>query len=138
MPTTDSKGIEELITGFYRCFQFEPGHQPDYEALRKIFHPQARITPPIADTAGTLRSLSVDGFLAYCRERFKDVVSSGGKETQLSSDIRIAENEAQVNSRYEFVAGYAGPSRRGTNCFQLVSDSKRWWIMALTWDRDKN
>ncbi|PWT98957.1 MAG: hypothetical protein C5B53_06025 [Candidatus Melainabacteria bacterium] len=138
MSQPDTKSIEELITGFYHCFQFEPGRQPDYEELRKIFHPQARITPPIADTAGTLRSLSLDGFLGYCRERFKDVVPSGGKESQLSSEIKIAGNVAQVHSRYEFVAGYAGPTRRGTNCFQLVSDANRWWVMALTWDRDKN
>jgi len=136
--TPDKKVIEQLIADFYGCFQFEPAGQPDFAALRRIFHPQARITPPVTDTAGTLRSLSLDRFLEYCQELSKDVRPYGGKESQLSCDTEITGDTAQVLSRYEFAIGYADPVRRGTNCFQLVRESNRWWIMSLTWDRKKD
>lgn len=127
---------EGVVECLYAAISFEPGQNPNYSLVYTLFHSNAHITPPATDTGGSLRALSVAEFIEHFDGRIQDIISTGGREEQTSSQTVMFHKVAHVFSAYKFMLhGNDEPIALGVNSFQLVYENGRWWIMSLTWDR---
>lgn len=127
---------EGVVECLYAAISFEPERKPNYSLMYTLFHPTARITPPSSDTGGKLKSLTVEEFIEHFDTRIRDILSTGGREEQVSGKTDVFHKIAHVLSIYRFMlVGSSEPLACGVNSFQLVHEQGRWWILSLTWDR---
>jgi len=132
MPQKEASAVVEQ---FYSCLQFEPGGSPNFDHILRLFHAEARITPPISDTEGCLKPMSPVQFAAKYSQVFGKLRGSGAKEYELAASVSCFKSTCQIMSKYEFATDDGTIARQGMNSFQLVKDAQRWWIVSLTWDR---
>lgn len=133
---TEFGTVDGVIKGMYQSVSFGPAAGPDYELLRLLFHPQARITPPKEDTGGSILSISVGEFITRFDNMLnaEGIIETGGREVEVERKTSTFKRTAHVLSSYEFFVDGESVAR-GVNSFQLVKDADRWWILHLTWDR---
>ena len=127
---------EGVVECLYAAISFEPGQNPNYSLMYTLFHRNARITPPASDTGGEIKVLTVEEFIEHFDTRIQDIISTGGREEQVSGKTDLFHKVAHVFSIYRFMlVGKSEPLACGINSFQLVHEHGRWWILSLTWDR---
>ncbi len=124
-----------VVDQFYRCLQFEPGGQADFEQILALFHAEARIIPPVGDTDGRLQPMNPAQFAKKYSPVFAELKEQGAREYELAAAASCFKSTCHIMSKYEFVTNGSAVARQGINSFQLVKDSERWWIVSLTWDR---
>ncbi len=127
---------EGVVECLYAAISFEPGQKPNYSLMYTLFHRDARITPPASDTGDEIKILSVEEFIEHFDNRIQDIISTGGREEQVSGKTDLFHKVAHVFSIYRFMlVGSSEALACGVNSFQLVHEHGRWWILSLTWDR---
>lgn len=130
--------VASVVDALYDALSFAGGSQPNYALVRAIFHPQARITPPAEDTAGSLSPMAVDDYIEIFHKRLVEdgITDQGGRELEIHRHTLTFNRVAHVFSSYQFVLlGASKPLVSGVNTIQLVYENERWWILSLSWDR---
>jgi hypothetical protein len=138
--TDDLTTVDSVVEALYHGISFAPGESPNYELIKALFHPQAIVTAPKEDTAGSITPVTVDQFLIRFDDSLKaeGILEIGATEQEVSRKTVLFRRIAHVFSSYEFtLLGADSPIACGINTLQLVYDADRWWILSLSWDRAK-
>ncbi|HET9641206.1 MAG TPA: hypothetical protein VFP12_18600 [Allosphingosinicella sp.] len=135
--TEEFATIDALMKALYSSISGPPGGQ-DFELSRRLYHPDVRLVRTRLDEAGrpVAFSFSADRYEANAKALLADTPFYE-VETERRT-VRFG-NVAQVFSAYEARTEPEGGERikRGMNCAHLFNDGKRWWLMHLIWDDER-
>ena len=138
----DVKSPEAILNAVYSVISGGKGQARDWDRMRSLFVPDARLIPAVtapAANGGAVRSdaimLTVDGYIERSGSR---LTSDGFFERSIHNEIEQFGNIVQVWSTYESRHNLddAKPFARGINSFQLLKDGDRYWVVNIFWDSE--
>ena len=133
----DVNSIDAILDAAYDVISGPAGKQRDWDRFRSLFIPEARfiIASPTKEGGVGARVLDIPSFTAMFTGH---VATNGFFERDIARRTESYGNIAHVFSTYEsrHNAGDAKPFARGINSFQLMNDSKRWWIVDIYWQHE--
>ena len=131
--THDDPSITRAIDELYAVISFEEGEDPNWQGLRALFSPHARITRITPE--GT-DHMDRDGFLAMTRSLLEHGAYTSFYEFEVARTVERFGGMAQVWSGYETRRnrGARAPLGRGVNSIQLIRDGEGWRVLGLLWD----
>jgi hypothetical protein len=115
-----------------------PAGSIDWQRLRSLFAPGARLIPSGRDSAGHwhMRALSVNQYVSAAA---KGTLTHGNYEHEIGRKVDSFGAIAQVFSAYAWHgdANDKRPPSRGVNSFQLFYDGTRWYIVTIYWNAER-
>lgn len=134
----DVASIDAIIGTYYGSLSGPKGQARDWDRLRSIFQPMARLVAarPVRGDHSGLWVMELDEFIAFN----KTVMERGGFfEREISRKTETFGNIAHVWSTYESrrVEAQPEPYSRGIYSMQLLKDGDRWWIVSIYWDYER-
>ena len=129
--------IDALMTALYSSVSGPPGGQ-DFGLMRRVWHPDVRLVRTRLDESGrpVAHSFSADQYQANARSLLADLPFY-----EIETERRTVRfgNVAQIFSAYEARTAPEGGEliKRGMNCAHLFNDGRRWWLMHLIWDDER-
>jgi hypothetical protein len=134
---SDVASLDAILKATYDTISGPAGQKRDWNRLRSLFMPGARMIPsgPRPDGSFSAQALDVEGYIARAGDYLE---KNGFFETEIARRTDRFGNIAQVFSTYEsrHKADEAKPFMRGINSFQLLYDGKRWWIVTIYWQQE--
>jgi hypothetical protein len=133
----DVASIDAILKAAYDTISGPKGYQRDWNRLRSLFVPGARMIPTHTGEDGVTvtRVLSVDDYIRLGDTKLKEI---GFFEDELHRTVQRFGNIAQVFSTYESRHEKGGkPFQRGINSIQLLFDGHRWWIVTIYWQGER-
>ena len=139
----DVTSPEAIVSAVYSVISGGKGQARDWDRMRSLFIPDARLIPAVAASAangGAAHSdvimLTVDGYIERSGPR---LTSDGFFEQSIHNEMQQFGNIVQVWSTYEsrHDPKDATPFARGINSFQLLKDGDRYWVVNIFWDSEK-
>jgi hypothetical protein len=129
----DVSSVDAIIKAVYDVISGPAGKKRDWDRMRSLFVPGARLIPTGPRQAGGYgaRVLTVD-----------DYIMSGGpyleKEGFFETEIaRKTETFGQIVHAFSTYESRHKPEEkpfaRGINSIQLMNDGTRWWIVTIFW-----
>ncbi len=137
----DVSTVDGLVKALYASVSFPPGSQPNYNRLRTLFHPEARVAPPKGEKETSLPVIGVGTFIT----RSKEFVVLSGLERKGFTETEVARRTLAFGGMVHVFSTYecrslptdAVPTQRGINSIQLVRDGGRWWVLSLVWEVER-
>jgi hypothetical protein len=135
--TEEFATIEALMSALYSSISGPPGGQ-DFELSRRLYHPDVRLVRTRLDEAGRPIAFSFSGeeYEANARALLAD-----RPFYEVETERRVVRfgNVAQIFSAYEARTAPQGGEliKRGLNFAHLFNDGRRWWLMHLIWDDER-
>ena len=130
----DVASVDSIIAAVYEVISGPAGKKRDWDRMRSLFVPGARLIPTGPRQSGGYGStvLTVDEFIQRS-DPFLEKEGFFEKEVARTSDIfgQISHAFSTYESRHS--PGDAKPFQRGINSIQLMNDGKRWWIVTIFW-----
>lgn len=129
----DVASIDAIIGALYAVISGPVGQARDWNRLRSLFIPGARMMPigERADGSAGIRLLAVNDYVAMSGPL---LVERGFRERELARRTERFAHLAHVFSTYEGTVAAGGAPIRGINSIQLMHDGRRWWIVSLAWE----
>ncbi len=134
MPMAEIIGesIDNLIDALYACVCGPAGQERDWDKMRSLFIPGARVRRADVPEGGCthLTQLSIQDFIASI-EGF--IHEKGFYGQELVRRAELSGRLADVTSVYEgrIKPDDPQPFRCGTNKIRLYHDGFRWWIISM-------
>ncbi len=135
--TADIQSIDAVINAYYDVIGGPPDEKRDWNRFLSLFTKDARFhTARQTGQRVSPVSMTPDEFARFSDAYFK---SSGYSETEIHRRVDVFGNIAQVLSTYEARHGdrESKPYSRGVYSIQLLGDGKRWWIVSIMWDHER-
>jgi hypothetical protein len=133
----DVNSIEAILAAVYDVISGPAGKKRDWDRMRSLFLPGARLIPTGPRQTGGYgsRVLGVEDYVARGNEIFE---KEGFFEKEVARRVETFGNIAHVFSTYEarHSPDDAKPFVRGINSIQLMNDGKRWWIVTIFWQAE--
>lgn len=137
----DVATLDAIIAALYASISGPPGQARDFERMKSLFHPTARMEPISTNPqTGAIRvaALSPDDYV----QRSSEIITTYGfTEQELSRKVDRFGNLVHVWSTYAGrFTGEGAPvtgTMRGINSIQLAWDGTRFWILNLSWDAER-
>jgi hypothetical protein len=127
-----------VTAALYAVVSSPPGKR-DWEGIRDLYHPDARLVRTGVDEQGSVfaRVMSFDDYVEDVEVKLADVSFS---EVEIAHEATIVGNVAQVASVYEFTFDSPTEQRqgRGVNFLTFAFDGKLWRIMSIVWDNERS
>lgn len=130
---TDVNSIDSIIAAVYDVISGPAGKKRDWDRMRSLFVPGARLIPTGSRQTGGYgsRDLTVQDYIirggAYLEKE-------GFFETEIARKLDTFGNIAHAFSTYESRhKPDEKPFARGINSIQLMNDGKRWWVVTIFW-----
>jgi len=146
---SDVVSIDGIIAAVYDVISGPAGQKRDWERMRSLFAPGARLMPTSpARPAGTApdapltgseahatQVLDVDGFIARSSKYLEE---QGFFEGESARRVETYGHITHVWSTYEsrHKADDPKPFARGINSIQLMNDGTRWWVVSIFWENE--
>jgi hypothetical protein len=143
----DVDSIDHIIAALYDVISGPAGKKRDWDRLRSLFIPGARMMPTGARRApGTAPDAPLTGGEEYATRvlTVEDYIARSGPFVEANGffereSARRAEqfgHIAHLFSTYEsrHKADDPKPFQRGVNSIQLMNDGGRWWIVSIFWE----
>jgi hypothetical protein len=130
----DVSSIEAIIAIDYQLLSGRADEKRDWDRMRTLFAPGARLIPIERDASGAVIAhvMSID---EYIESRTPFLASGDFFEYETDREERREGRMAHVWSSYEALRAPGGEViRRGVNSIQLWNDGSRWWLLSITWD----
>lgn len=129
----DVESMDAIIAALYDVISGPPGPR-DWDRLRSLHVPEARLIPSGPDATGTVvyRVWSVNDYIEQVGGQLQ---ANGFFEREIARVTERFANLAHVFSTYEsrHRADDPEPFQRGINSLQLLYDGDRWWIVQVMW-----
>jgi hypothetical protein len=130
----DVASIDAIIAAVYDVISGPAGKKRDWDRMRSLFLPGARLIPTGSRPAGGYgsRVLTVDEYIERASGFFE---KEGFFEREAARQTEQFGQIAQAFSTYEsrHAPDDAKPFQRGINSIQLMNDGKRWWVVTIFW-----
>lgn len=130
----DVSSIDAIVTAVYDVISGPVGKKRNWDRMRSLFIPGARLIPTSAQRTGgySSRNMSVDEFISTAEPFFE---KEGFYEKELARRTEGFGQIAHIFSTYEsrHAQEDAKPFQRGINSIQLMNDGTRWWVVTIFW-----
>ena len=130
----DVASMDAIIAAVYDVISGPAGKKRDWDRMRSLFLPGARLIPTGPRQSGGYgsRVLTVEDYITRSSELLE---KEGFFEKEVSRETDSFGQIAQVFSTYEsrHKIDDAKPFARGINSIQLMNDGQRWWIVTIFW-----
>jgi hypothetical protein len=133
----DVASVDSIIASVYDVISGPAGKKRDWDRMRSLFIPGARLIPTGPRPTGGYgsRVLTVDEYIERASGFFE---KEGFYEREAA---RVTEQFGQIAhafSTYEsrHTPDDAKPFQRGINSIQLMNDGKRWWVVTIFWQAE--
>jgi hypothetical protein len=129
----DVESVDAIIGAVYDVISGPGGAERDWDRMRSLFLPEARLIPSFPDQDGryAVRFMSLEDWISNATGWLAD---NPFFEVEIS---RVDERYGHIShafSTYESRRAAEGePFTRGINSFQLLNDGERWWIVNIYW-----
>ena len=134
----DVASMDAIIAAVYDVISGPAGQQRDWDRMRSLFVPDARLIPTIYRPDSTPRLLvwSVDQYIDVAGPRLEQ---NGFFEREVARTTERYGGVVQAFSTYEsrHTASDPQPFARGINSFQLWYDGARWWVVTIYWEAER-
>ncbi len=135
--TNKVKTLDSTISTLYSVISGEKGQERDWELMKFLFHPDAKLIPSGKNKEGIYKAryMTPDD---YITSSGKWLVQNGFFEKEIHRSVNTFGNITQVFSTYEAFKSETDktPFMRGINSIQLLNDGKRWWIINIYWTQE--
>ncbi|HEX8773999.1 MAG TPA: hypothetical protein VF735_10350 [Pyrinomonadaceae bacterium] len=134
---SDTESLDAIIPALYETVSGPAGEERDTPRMRTLFMPGAHLVRTIIADDGTPRAhmMDVEGYARDTAEFFRQ---NNFYEVEIARRTDLFGNIAQVFSTYEARHEAEGPAfKRGINSIQLFHDGKRWWVVNMLWDNER-
>lgn len=136
----DVESIDAIIGAVYDVISGEAGEARDWDRMRSLFIPEARLIPSGQGQDGTHR-YAVWSTEEYIERAGPQLEANGFFESEAH---RVTERWADIahvfstyNSYHTAADMEAGTTfQRGINSFQLMFDGERWWVVSVMWEAE--
>ena len=133
----DVGSMDAIIAAVYDVISGPAGKKRDWDRMRSLFIPGARLIPtgPRPGNSYGSRVLTVEDYVNRGTTLFE---KEGFFEKEVARKTESFGQIAHVFSTYEarHSPDDAKPFIRGINSFQLMNDGKRWWIVTIFWQAE--
>jgi len=131
----DVKTIDAIIAALYDVISGPPGQARDWNRMRSLFVPGARMMPVGGKTRAVvgIRLATVNDYIASSGPI---LLEKGFHERELKRSVEQFGDIAHAWSTYEGRIGKDNHVMRGINTLQLMYDGQRWWIVSLMWEAE--
>ena len=129
----DVESVDAIIAAVYNVISGPAGQPRDWDRMRSLFVPGARLIPTFRDSTGgrAIRVQSVGDWIAVADG---PLVQNGFFERELYRVTEQYGNIVHLFSTYDSKSTPDGePFARGINSFQLLNDGNRWWVVTIFW-----
>lgn len=128
------KSLDSILSNLYSVISGEKGEKRDWNLMRHLFHPDAKLIPSGKKRDGNYaaRYITVE---EYITNSGKWLIENGFFEKEIHRRVNTFGNISHVFSTYEAFHSEADeqPFMRGINSIQLLNDGDRWWIINIYW-----
>lgn len=131
--SSDVASPDAIIKAVYDVISGPAGEKRDWDRMRSLFVPNARLMPAVNRAGGAaVVVLSVDD---YIRQAGPGLERDGFFEVEIKRVTESYGNIMHLFSTYESrrKPDDAKPFARGINSFQLLKDGDRWWVVSIYW-----
>ena len=139
----DVATLDAIIASVYDVISGPAGKKRDWNRMRSLFVPGARMIPIGRAQSGEIvpRVITVEDYITRSGPLLE---GEGFVEKELARRIEQYGHIAHVFSTYEGRIGGSPQSQRfkeaqtirGINSIQLMNDGKRWWVITIFWDQE--
>jgi hypothetical protein len=130
----DVGSMDAIIAAVYDVISGPAGKKRDWDRMRSLFAPGARLIPTQSRQTGGYgsRVLTVEEYIERASAAFE---KQGFYEREAARKVEMFGQIAHVFSTYESrrAPDDAKPFQRGINSIQLMNDGQRWWIVTIFW-----
>ena len=129
----DVESVDAIVAALYDVLSGPAGEPRDWDRLRSLFLPTARMLPVQRASDGRVvhRALTVED---YIRSSGPVIERLGFREREVARRVERFGDVAHVFSTYEgYQEGTEEPVLSGLNSIQLLHDGERWWVASLAW-----
>jgi hypothetical protein len=134
----DVASVESLLTALYAAISGAAGEKRDWNRMRSLFHPSARLLPMQRGADGMqVHLLTVDD---YVRRAGPALERDGFFEQEVARRVEVFGDFAHAWSTYEArrTQADATPFLRGINSVQFVREGGRWWVLHVLWEQEQD
>lgn len=137
MTNPDAVSIDAVVKALYESISGYAGQPRQWERDRELFHPGARLIPtrPLEEGGAVADIFDFDGYVHSRTPFFAE---------NDFFEIEIARREFRFGSIAHVLSAYEGRKapggeivKRGINSIQLFHDGKRWWVVSILWDNER-
>lgn len=133
----DVETLDGILEALYAVISGPAGQARDWDRMRSLFLPGARLIPtmPAPEGGHRARVLTVEDYITQVGPRLEGV---GFREVEIARRTERFGGIAHAFSSYSGTTE-AEPDRemRGINSIQLMNDGERWWIVSVFWDSER-
>ena len=133
----DVSSVESIIGAVYDVISGPAGRKRDWNRMRSLFLPGARLIPTNPRPIGGYGShvLTLDEYIERASVFFE---KEGFYERESARQTEMFGQIAHAFSTYESrrAPDDAKPFQRGINSIQLMNDGKRWWVVTIFWQAE--
>lgn len=133
----DVATVDSIIAAVYDVISGPAGKKRDWNRMRSLFIPGARLIPtgPRQDGGFGSRVLTVEDYIARSGPFLE---GQGFFEREIARRTETYGQITHVFSTYEsrHKADDATPFARGINSMQLMNDGQRWWLVTIFWQQE--
>lgn len=137
----DVESIEAILASLYEVISGDIDEERDWDRFRSLFHPEMGQQVPLRydPKTSTWRAQPMSPN-EYAEQAARWMKTTPFWEREISRKIDRFGSIAHVWSTY---AGFNDkdakePFVRGINSIQLMNDGKRWWLMTVAWDPERD
>jgi hypothetical protein len=129
--------LDSTIETLYAVISGEKGEARDWELMKYLFHPDAKLIPSSKNEEGIYKArfMTVDD---YINSSGNWLIENGFFEKEIHREVNTFGNITQAFSTYESFRSEADevPFMRGINSIQLLNAGDRWWIINIYWTQE--
>ncbi|HJU64237.1 MAG TPA: hypothetical protein VJ596_01110 [Gemmatimonadaceae bacterium] len=134
----DVSSVDAIVTALYDVISGPAGQKRDWNRMRSLFIPGARLIPSRPRQAGNgaeVLVLDVEGWI----ERSGPLLERDGFfEKEIGRTTETFGNITHAFSAYDSRrTAQEAPFARGINSIQLLKDGNRWWVVSIFWDFER-
>ncbi len=134
----DVASVGAILTALYDVISGSAAEARDWDRMRSLFHPGARLIPTGHRPEGGHVALvwTVD---EYIERAGPQLMENGFWEREIARTTEQFGSIAHAFSTYEsrIRTPDSDPFMRGINSIQLFDDGTRWWIVSVLWDNER-
>ncbi len=135
----DVASVDAIIASLYDVISGPAGQKRDWDRMRSLFAPGARLIPmgPRQGGGYTTRVMTVED---YIRLGGPSLERDGFFEQEIGRRTERYGNMVHAFSTYDSRRELSDekPFMRGINSIQAMYDGTRWWIISVLWESERS
>ncbi|HSJ64878.1 MAG TPA: hypothetical protein VK922_13365 [Gemmatimonadaceae bacterium] len=134
----DVESVDAIIAAVYDVISGPAGQTRDWDRMRSLFVPGARLIPIGRRQAGGFgaRVMTIEDYVTVAGPSLE---RDGFFEREIGRVTERYGNLVHAFSAYDSKRTLADPQpfMRGINSIQLMHDGTRWWIVTILWESER-